>query len=217
MKVYFILLMLCWSSVLLVSELEAQHSWQLAIALGDAYCVPAPLCLRQKGFSDIKVTARFATHSFQPPIYYAMKASRYAGADGWEFEFIHLKIDLKNKNEDIQRFEVSHGFNLFTLLRSWKRRNFDWQIGGGLVLAHPENTVRNLKISETNGLFHSGYYIAGPNIQLALARTLIRRRDFSIFISGKFTGAHCWIPIAAGQSQLLLFNFHGLFGIVYAF
>lgn len=217
MKTSLVILLLCWSCLLLISDLEAENSRQIAIALGDAYCAPAPLCLQQKGFSDIKLNARFATHSFQPPIYYAIKAGCYSDANGWEFEFIHLKIKLKNKIEDIQRFEVSHGFNLLTVLRSWKRHNFNWQIGVGLVLAHPENTVRNLKLSETTGLFHNGYYIAGPNIQLALTRTLIRWSDFSIFISGKFTGAYCRIPIAEGQSQLLLFNFHGLFGVAYAF
>lgn len=217
MNASFIILLLCWSCLLLVSDLEAQNSWQIAIALGDAYCAPAPLFLRQNGFSDLKLTARFATHSFQPPIYYAIKVGHYSDVNGWELEFIHLKIKLKNKIEDIQRFEISHGFNLLTVLRSWKRHNFNWQIGVALVLAHPENTVRNLKLSETKGLLHSGYYIAGPNIQLSLVRTLIRWSDFSIFISGKFTGAYCWIPIAQGWSQLVTLNLHGLIGLAYAF
>ncbi len=205
------------SGLFLSSNLRGQDSWEIGIALGDAFCFPAPLTIHQSDQPEISLTARFATHSFQPPIYYAIQTSRYRDMKGWALELVHLKITLKNKIPDIQRFEVSHGFNLLTLLRCWDQNSFRWQIGAGVVLAHPENTVRNLKLSESEGIFNSGYYFAGPLFQLAVTKQLMRWSNLSFVISGKFTGAYCWIPIAMGHSNLALLNLHGLIGFAYTF
>ncbi len=203
--------------MVVISEVEAQHSWYMGMALGDAYCFPGALSLQQSSHPEIHLRARFATHSFQPPIYYAIKVGHDRNAKGWEMELVHLKIKLKNTTETIQRFEVSHGFNLVTVLRGWKWGHFRWQFGAGMVIAHPENTVRSMKLSENRGIFHSGYYIVGPNFQLTIAKPLFTWSVFSCYISGKIAGAYCWIPIAQGQARLAMLALHGLIGLSYSF
>jgi hypothetical protein len=206
-----------WLHALLCPNSPAQNSWNIELAPGDAFCLPAPLSVQQSGYPAIHIHARYATNSFKLPIYYSVKVGKWKGGHGWELELIHLKIELKNKRAEIQRFEISHGFNLLTINQAWDIGNFIFQFGGGIIVAHPENTVRNQKLSENKGILNKGYYIAGPTIQFAVSRKLVRLNHFSVMIQGKLTGSYGRVPIANGHANVTTVAIHGLMGLEYNF
>jgi len=211
------LLIIGWLCSVLCPNSLAQSSWSIELAAGDAFCFPTPMSIQQSGYPDIHSNARFATNSFKLPIYYSVKAGKWQDGHGWQLELIHLKIELKNKRSEIQRFEISHGFNLLTINRAWNTNNFRFQFGGGMVVAHPENTVRNQKLSENSGILNKGYYITGPTVQLAVGRKLVRARRFSVMTQGKLTGSYSRVPIANGHAQVTTIAIHGLVGLEYNF
>ncbi len=195
----------------------AQNFCKIELALGDAYCLPAPMSIQQSGYPNIHIKARFATNSFKLPIYYSVKAGKWKDRYGWELELIHLKIKLKNNPTEVQRFEVSHGFNLLTINRTRDISNFIFHFGGGIAVAHPENTVRNHKLSNNRGILNLGYYIAGPAIQLAVSKGLVQVKRFSVMIQGKLTGSYSQVPIANGHSKVTVIAIHSQVVLEYIF
>ncbi len=130
---------------------------------------------------------------------------------------IHLKLKLKNNSPEVQRFEISHGFNLFYVNRSWKFREFIIGAGAGIVIAHPENTVRDKSLREDKGILNTGYYIAGPTLQFRTGKSFSLLKNLILTIEGKLTGAYASVPVADGYARMTNIAIHGLFGLGYKF
>lgn len=134
--------------------------WAFEVLSGDAYCFRTPLKMHLADHPDISEnTADYATNPFQTPIYYAIRAGRWHNNRAWELEMVHLKIDLQNKPDNVQRFEVSHGYNLITLNRAWLYHFLVLRIGVGVVVSHSESTIYNQGFDEHGGLLREGYYL----------------------------------------------------------
>jgi len=197
--------------------IEAQDTWTVELSGGDAYCFKTPLTIRQSGSEDIEVTAKYATHSFTAPIYYSIRLAMWQNNRAWELELVHLKIELANKPAEVQRFEISHGYNLFTVNRVWASRKYIFRLGAGVIISHPESTVREQSFNEHQGIMNKGYYISGPTIQAAVGRKFYMNQHVFFAAEGKFTGAYARIPIEDGHATVPNVAIHGLLGLGYEF
>lgn len=189
--------------------------WYFEASVGDAHCFKTPLTIKQSGYNAINLTASYATNSFKLPIYYSVRISRWHSRRAWEVELVHLKLKLKNKPPQVQRFEISHGFNLVLINHAWAKRKFMLRLGGGVVIAHPENIVYGRSLSETIGIFNQGYYLAGLTMQWSAGRKFFLIRKLFVNVEGKLTGAYARIPVVDGQAWVTNMAAHGVVGLVY--
>ena len=196
---------------------NSDATWIFELFGGSVYNVTTPLHIRQSGYDEIKLNARYETEPFDPPLYYDMRIARWKNNCGWEFEFIHQKLFLENEPVEVQNFSITHGYNLFTINRGWKHKVFILHVGAGIVLTHPETTIREKRYSETKGIFHKGYYISGPVIQGAIGKRFNFYRNLYLTIEGKLTGSYTRIPIQGGNAIVPNVAIHGLFGLGYSF
>lgn len=193
---------------------EARATWAFEFMGGDAYCFNMPLTICQSGYEDIDLTARYDEISFETPIYYSIRAGRWYEGRAWEIELVHLKIDLINKPNEVERFEISHGYNLLTINRAWEYRKFILRAGAGVVVSHPETTVRGKTLPDDRGLFNGGYYISGPTAQVSLGkRFYLWREHVFAALEAKLTGSYARVPIEDGHANVPNVGIHGLLGV----
>jgi hypothetical protein len=178
------------------------------------YNAPLPLTISQAGFPNIKIAAaKYETRPFKVPYYWDLRFSRVANNRSWEFEFVHHKIYLINKPDEVQRFSISHGFNIATINRGFFFDHFHIRFGLGAVLTHPEITVRNQKLDESLGLFNDGYYIRGPSLNASIGSRFYPIKRVFVNIEGKTTYSYVNVPVNGGNASLSNLAFHLIAGI----
>ncbi|UCE04891.1 MAG: hypothetical protein JSW07_14875 [bacterium] len=200
-----------------VPSATAQAKWRFELMTGDAFCFKTPLTIKQSGYEDISLKAKYETNSFKLPIYYSVRIAKWKNQRAWELEFVHLKIKLKDNPPEIERFEISHGFNLYYVNRCWNYKTFILRLGAGIVFAHPENTVRGKSLDQSKGILNMGYYIAGPTFQLTLCRKFGLWQNLRFLIEGKVTASYARVPVFHGHANVTNVAIHGLAGLGYEF
>lgn len=193
----------------------AQSLWSVELLGGGAYSIETPLTIRQSGHDDIQVDARYATKSFESPFYYALRVARWKDSRAWEVELVHLKLILTNKPPDVQRFEITHGYNFMLVNRVWTPKDFMLRLGAGVVIAHPESTVRERALDEDQGILSAGYYFAGPAVQAAGGKRFSLTPHLFVALEGKVTGSYGSVPVADGDASVPNISIHGLLGFGY--
>lgn len=195
---------------------EEKPQWVFQIATGTAYSFKTPLHIEQDGEEDIDVNAEYETRAWSTMApYYNFKIGRWKGDRAWEFESLHHKLYLKNKPDEVQKFQISHGYNLNTLNYARKKYGLIFRIGGGFVMTHPETIVRGRQKEDDGGL--NGFYISGVTGQLALEKRLHLTEALFLSLEGKFTAAWARIPIADGHADVPNAALHAIIGAGYAF
>lgn len=198
--------------ILLWAEV-ACGTWSVEVFSGAQYNFPMPLTLRQDGFHDLQRWAIYDSRPFEDPIYYAWRLGIWDEDRGWEVELVHQKLFLRDRPAAVDHFEISHGYNLLLINRAWKRYGFHLHVGLGLVITHPETTVRGQRFPTNQGLLHAGYYVAGPASQVALGRRVYLWRGVFVTLEGKLTASFARVPIDAGSADVPNIALHGLFGL----
>lgn len=191
----------------------AQNIWLIEWLVGDAHCFKTPLTITQAGFENINLSARYKTDSFEQPIYYAVRFSKWKNNRVWELEFIHLKIALVNKSPAVQKFEISHGFNLLLLNRGLYFKKTVIRLGVGIVIPHPENIVRGKSLSETEGILKKGYYLSGPAMLFGIGKRVQFNNKLFFAIESKMTTAYCHVPIENGHASVPNIAIHASCGL----
>ncbi|MDH5547636.1 MAG: hypothetical protein OEZ43_18815 [Gammaproteobacteria bacterium] len=187
----------------------------LEVAAGGALNLPAEILVAQQSQANLSVDAQFDTESLIPPIYYQIRLivvqhrRRY-----WEMEFIHNKIYLRNPPPEIQSFSVSHGFNMFGVnhVRMFNKC-CGWRLGGGVILAHPENTVRGAELTHNGGVFGWGYYLSGAYLASGFLAKHDIGQTFYLVADLRLSSSYASIPIRNGQASLFLNTLHLAGGI----
>jgi hypothetical protein len=201
----------------MVISAEAQNTWTFELLGGDAYCFNTPLTIKQSGYEDITFTAKYKTNSFEPPIYYSYRFALWTPDRAWELELVHLKIELTNPPSEVQHFEISHGYNLLMLNRAWKRQHVILRVGGGIVISHPENTVRGKSLPWNKGILKSGYHLSGVSTQVDLGRRFYFGKHVFLTLDGKLTGSYARVPVEEGHADVPNVAIHGLVGVGWEF
>lgn len=190
-----------------------QRQWSVEYMPGIAWTPDMPLKIQQSGYPDIHIKAKYKTRSLEMPVYYSYRLTTLKNNHGWSLELNHLKIYLKNTNSDINYFSVSHGYNQIYLNHHFIKNKLDFISGLGVVVGHPENTIRNLPLDEKKGWWNRGYYLSGITLQGALRRDLFESRYFTIPIEMKGSIAFSRIPVANGKAYVPVIAFGILIGL----
>ena len=194
--------------------------WTVELYGGSAYSVPTPLRIRQAGTADVTLTARYATRPFRDSPYYMYRVGRWSASTrrGWEVELLHHKLYLRNTPPEVERFELTHGFNMLFVNRARRGRAAISRLGLGVVVAHPEATVRGRVLTGNRGLLRDGYYLAGPAAQVAVARRIaLGRTSLFAAVEAKGTAAYARVPVADGHASVPSLAAHLLVGLGAAF
>lgn len=203
-------------TALLLCPAAASADWHIQLFTGSSYSFPSPLNIEQDGEDDIDLTAEYETRAWstQAP-YYALRIGKWVDNHAWEFESLHQKLFLTNKPDEVQRFAISHGYNINMLNYALSKYGFIYRLGGGFVMTHPETTVRDKRWEDDGGL--NGFYISGAGGQLALEKRYIITEKLSFSLELKMTAAYAEIPIADGTATVPNYAAHGLIGVGYDF
>jgi len=201
--------------LLLASSSFGASGWALEFLVGVSFNYPSSVTIRQEREPELRHQPRFQSRPFDRPIYYAVRVGKWDGADGWELEMNHDKLYLSNPTEEFERFAISHGFNRITLNRSMERGNVILRVGAGVVITHPENTVRGRRLSEDRGILGMGYHLSGPTAMGAIGARIGRREAPFVSVEGMGTTSWVRVPIADGEADLAVAGLHGLMGVGY--
>lgn len=201
----------------LTFHVGAQSHWDFNLNFGTVYNVPMPLTVSQNGNPDIKLTARYETEPFTLPVYWDMRFAHWQKDVAWEFEVIHHKLYLENTTEEIQHFGISHGFNMLIINRVKSLKWFNYRIGGGFVLAHPENTVRGKTFGDSGDDLDLGYVISGPVLNLSLGKPVYVSKSVFLNFEVKSTFAWSRVKVADGHARLYNWALHAVCGIGFDF
>lgn len=193
--------------------LPAQERWSLELMGAGVYNVPLPLRIRQQGQPELRLTGRYRSEPFVLPVYYDWRLSRWKEDRSWELEFIHHKLYLDNTTTEIQKFNISHGFNLLLINRGYDHQGFRYRMGAGVVIAHPESQVRGLTFGSSSDDNDWGYYLSGPALQGAVSRRFYIGEHFFMTAETKTTLAYARVPVAQGKADVYSWVFHLLVGI----
>jgi hypothetical protein len=139
---------------------------------GTAWSMPTPLTVDLPGAGGrTRIDARYSTRPFQDAPYYSYRVG-VARADGRavELEMMHHKLYLENPSGPVERFEVTHGYNLPTVNFSVPSGEWRARFGVGLVVAHPEGSIGGREIAGEPTVLGGGYHIAGFTTQLGFGR-----------------------------------------------
>ena len=192
---------------------EAGADWTVEASLGAAHNLTTPLTLRQSGFEVLRLQAQYKTRAFEPPLYYAARLTRWQGDHGWGLELVHHKLHLRNPPPQVATFSISHGYNLLAVEHRWRAGGSTFGAGAGAVVAHPENTVRGMRLSEKRGLFRDGYYVAGPVLVASAGRSVALGERALAVAEIKLSASQTRIPVVQGHANVSHVSLHGTIGL----
>ena len=179
---------------------------------GAAYNFRLPLVIRQDGAENLRLHAEYDTKPFETPMYYSIRLGWWQENRAWEAEMVHQKLTLENRPPEIEHFSVTHGFNLLTLNRAWRHPHFIWRLGAGVVITHPESTIRG-KTFEQEGGIADGYYISGPTAQIAAEKRFYFYKGLFASVEAKYSLSWARVPVKDGSADVWNSALHGLLGL----
>jgi len=189
-----------------VGRLGAQIS--IDLATGDAFNLPTPLTITQRGFPNIQVDdVEFLTHPFKSAPYFDLQVGFWSGATGWIAGFLHHKLYWEDDvPPEIARFEMSNGFSILSLSRGWRWGHLILSAGAGAVIANPDVNIRGVGEREDAGFLHSvigsGYYIAGGSVLLAAQRNFPVVDHLHLALAAKVSGSYARVPMPDGHATV---------------
>ena len=194
-----------------------EPGWRLEAALGAAHSFDSTLRLEQSGFPTLEIEAGWDNRNFESPPYYGLRFGRWDARGAWAVRFVHLKIHLAAPHPEVDRFSVSHGYNLLTLERSFPLGGFELWAGLGMVIAHPESTIRGRTREETEGGLGGGYFATGPTGAVAVGRRVPLSDRFALVPELRLTLSRARVPIAEGHASVSNASVHLLVGLEFGF
>jgi len=187
--------------LLVVAVLSAPaDGWRVELRGGGSHAFDAPLTVEQDAEPESSFDASWEARPFEPPLYYGWRVSRFRGGLAWALGLVHHKRYLAEATAEIESFSISHGYNLLTLERGWPLRRFTVWTAAGVVVAHPESTIRGRTFEESGGAF-GGYFVTGPTLGLGVERRFALSRRFDLAVEGRFAASWATVPVAGGEAS----------------
>ena len=197
------------------SPAEGEERLEVEARLGGAYSAPLPMVFRQQDHEDLRVTPDWRTRAFEPPLYYAWRITHWHESEAWALELVHHKVQLADPPPEVQSFAISHGYNLITVQRLQARGAWRLGIGLGVVAAHPESEVRNLRGAENQGWFRAGYHVGGLSAVLLGGRSRPLGRRMLALADARVTWSSIRVPIAEGDARVPNLALHASVGLAW--
>lgn len=182
--------------------------------MGVPFNARTPVTIRQHGAPDLRFRARWATRPFENPLYYGVGVFRRSAGHEWSAELVHHKLYVLNPPPEVQEFSVSHGYNLVLVGHGVEVAPGVWARGAaGVVVAHPESTVRGRALPQTKGPFGRGYHLAGPALSLGLEGRVPVGDRIRLAVGGRLTGGYAAVPVEGGSARVPNVAFHATAGL----
>lgn len=183
---------------------------------GTAWSAPLPL-IAHLPTGAVRLRARYSTRPFADAPYYSYRLGRSrANGQGVEIEMLHHKLYLENPRPPIERFEVTHGYNLPMVNASSRGRRWQWRVGIGVVIAHPEGRIGGREIGGARTVLGGGYHIAGLTAQLATGRRYALWRGRTVVTAApeaKLTASWARVALSPGVLHIPNAALHLLGGL----
>lgn len=168
------------------------------------------------------------TNPQREPYYYAIRISKWSDDDtAWELEHIHQKLYIEdsryiNSTTDVQKWEITDGFNFFLLNKAWKNTDYGaiFRLGGGTVIAHPDITIHdqtNHKAGHGAIPYGEGYHLCGFVVQASIQKYFDLTDNWFVGGELKATYAKASVPIYDGETDVQNRALHLDFGLGYRF
>ena len=187
--------------------------WRVEAWLGEAWNAPSRVTFSQINQPVLTADGTWSTRPFAPAWIYAGRIAKWSGNRAWAFEYMHHKMYLDNPPSGVGYFQITNGANFLLAERLWSRSGWEYGVGAGPVLAVPGSQVRGLIYNNSHGFFHSQYELAGPGLQLNLARRL-RLLPFTYgSVSLKATAAYLHVRIGDGHAATMDYALHFQYGL----
>jgi hypothetical protein len=200
--------------LLLPSLGGAQRRVVIEGAMGTALNAPSPLVVHQKGYPDIRLTANYETRPLAASPYYQVQIGLWnkEATSAWVVGFLHHKLYLDNPPPEIQRFEITYGYNTLYGGRAWRKNKWVLSTGAGVIIANPLTVVRNKESDLRGGFLSFGW--AGATVYGSVQRRLNVSKNVFFGIETKVTASMAWIEVADGNARVpnLALHFLGSFG-----
>jgi hypothetical protein len=191
----------------------AADNWSLELAGGTAHNFKNRLKIEQDGGFSESVNASYDTRAFRSPPYYMLRGARWQGDAAWEISQIHHKLYLTNPPPGVTGVSVSHGFNIISVNRAFRRGDWIYRFGAGPVITHAEGTILQTK-------YDGPYRLSGAAILGGLGRRYYFSSSTYAGAEGAITAAYAK-PRMNGppQAQLTIRNtaLHFLAGVGHEF
>jgi len=180
---------------------------------GSSVSLPTPLTITQQGERDLHFTAHWATRPFLDTWYYGGRIGVWSGNRGWLFDFTHHKVYLTNGPDEVQKFRITNGMNLFTVSRGFRRGRFSYAIGAGPVVTYPINTVRGQRLKGERG-FWGGYFLSGANLMASATQQFPLTAGVFFSLDGRLSATYVRVPVAGGHAAVpnVALHFHAGLG-----
>jgi hypothetical protein len=198
-------------AVMLLPPAAARPEWVLEAFTGTAHSFTSPLTVRQPGFRDFGMDARYETRPFSGSPYDSARVGWWKGTAGWELQLVHHKLYLANPTPQVSRLELSHGYNLLTANRATELRGWALRVGAGAVVTFPETTVRGRSRPAM------GYDLSGFTAAVGVGRRWPRASRLALSGELKLTLSWARIPVFDGEADVPNRALHVLLGIGYRF
>ena len=187
-------------------------NWSASWLFGTAWNVPGRLEIRQSGQDDLVFDAEFATRPFEQPLYWAVRINRQQGRHAWSLELHHHKLVLENPPPEVGSFSITHGTNIVSVQHAWLRPRWRHLLLAGVVIAHPENTVRGRKLPEEGGIFGVGYQLAGPALGVGAGARVPLTGWLDLDLEARITAAWLEVDVVDGRATHTNLALHFLVG-----
>lgn len=183
---------------------RAEAQVVLEASLGTAFNSPTPLVIHQAGEPDIETTAHYSTRPFVGSPYYQIQLGLWNGARtaGWVVGWLHHKIYLEDPPPEVQKFQVTYGYNTVYGGRAWLRDGLILELGGGILIANPQTEIRGKSQDRRRGFFDAGWYVAGGTIYGSVQRRVPLIGPSFLGLEAKVTTSMAWISIADGNARV---------------
>lgn len=202
----------------LASAAAFAGGWNFEAYTGAPVNLSTPLSIEQSGQPTLRTSARYETRPFEFPWYYHVHVGYWSGKAEWAVELTHHKIFLTNPPGGVSAFAASHGYNLFTVNRGFELPFDIWvRLGLGVVISHPESTVRGQALGENGGFWGLGYYLSGATATAAIQKRVFILGGFFVAATGMLSASYAVLPVVDGHARAPNIALHGLLGVGYRF
>ncbi len=193
---------------------RAEERHAIELLLGGALNASTTLAIDQEGESDIEIVADYATKPFEFPVYYTLRLASLRARGAWELQFIHHKIHLENTTEEVERFEITDGFNILTVNRAFPAGPVDLRAGAGIVITHADSRIRGLSTSG-GGILDTGYELGGPVLLAGAGRRFRLSERWIGTLETQVTLGWANVSVANGKAGTTNVALHIMFGVGY--
>ena len=188
------------------------------LSLGDVYNLNQDISISRNNHPDINFNASFKTNGLKSPQYYSLRLRNEIRKIKIEFEFIHHKLYVEDFPSEIDKLEVSDGYNLLLInIVNNIKDNLLYRFGLGTVVTHPDIVIEGqTNYIEGGGLipkfWTEGYHWGGICSQASLGYRKKISNKTQIILETKIIYASTKIPVVDGSFILPNLSLHFLAG-----